>query len=62
MFIGYSTEDMSPVWSEIGAIYPKKALSKMFELEIFGDKEKFNFLVVRKDLSVSNGLYRKNFD
>lgn len=62
MMIGYSTENMIPVFEEIAAIFPRKIMNKMFELEVFNEKDKFNFLVVRKDLDVNQGMYRKNFN
>lgn len=53
---------MNPVFEEIGAVFPKKAMNKMFQMEVFEEKDKFNFLVVRTDKSLKGGLYRKNFD
>ena len=60
--IGYSTEDMTPVFKEIAGVYPMKLLNRMFELEVLNEKKKFNFMVVRKDLDIKDGLFRKNFD
>lgn len=60
--IGFCSEDMTPIYKEICCTYPVRYLDRMYDREIIQKKYDYNFLVVRKDLSLKNGFFRLNFD